>query len=284
MSRDMVVDSQRLDGALAATADAIRRKSRTLAAIPFDMDDGFSDAVDDIPMTTGVGDWSYVTRWMSTFSVPAKAAPLPETITIDASSWANDRKVFVFPASLNAELGYRHIVVRHSKAVNLSLSNLFQNYYPPRDSPCTITFEDGVSLANVSGALAYIGYNSNAPYPEIYGEIDLGNLTDAMTPSTDWCLLVGHIEFKHNSCTMEQKLSLRLRSTSVGLVALANALHEGTSGKLTLASSNKSLADGTMGTYEWIDEEQCHVFTRDANGGTTLTRFITNVKGWTIAT
>lgn len=48
MKHDAVVDSARLDGALTATAEAIREKTGNTEPIPFDMDNGFKAAVDNI--------------------------------------------------------------------------------------------------------------------------------------------------------------------------------------------------------------------------------------------
>lgn len=48
MKHDAVVDSARLDGALTATAEAIREKTGNTESIPFDMDEGFKAAVDNI--------------------------------------------------------------------------------------------------------------------------------------------------------------------------------------------------------------------------------------------
>lgn len=48
MSYDKVVDSTKLDGALSATADAIRTKSGKSGAVLWDMDEGFSEAFDAI--------------------------------------------------------------------------------------------------------------------------------------------------------------------------------------------------------------------------------------------
>lgn len=48
MGYDKIVDSARLDGALTATAEAIRSKTDSTEPIPFDMDKGFSEAVDSI--------------------------------------------------------------------------------------------------------------------------------------------------------------------------------------------------------------------------------------------
>ena len=48
MKHDAIVDSARLDGALTATAEAIREKTGNTEPIPFDMDEGFKAAVDSI--------------------------------------------------------------------------------------------------------------------------------------------------------------------------------------------------------------------------------------------
>lgn len=48
MSYDKVIDSARLDGALTATAEAIRSKTESAEPITFDMDTGFKSAVEGI--------------------------------------------------------------------------------------------------------------------------------------------------------------------------------------------------------------------------------------------
>jgi hypothetical protein len=48
MGYDAVVDSAKLNGALTATADAIRRKTDSADPITFDMDEGFKSSVDGI--------------------------------------------------------------------------------------------------------------------------------------------------------------------------------------------------------------------------------------------
>jgi len=53
MAIDKAIDSARLDGALAATADAIRAKTGGTEKIPFDPDTGYADEVASIEQKTG---------------------------------------------------------------------------------------------------------------------------------------------------------------------------------------------------------------------------------------
>lgn len=53
MALDKLVDSAKLDGALKATADAIRAKTGESDPILWDEDTGFADAIDAMLLQTG---------------------------------------------------------------------------------------------------------------------------------------------------------------------------------------------------------------------------------------
>lgn len=72
-------------------------------------------------------------------------------------------------------------------------------------------------------------------------------------------------------------LSDSSRLTNESLVNIANALFTGAAKTLTLNATPKGRLSTIMGT---VDND---IFTADENGDTTLTSFITNTKGWTVA-
>ena len=50
MALDKLIDSARLDGALSATATAILSKTGGSTPLTWDMDEGFADVIEDIPI------------------------------------------------------------------------------------------------------------------------------------------------------------------------------------------------------------------------------------------
>lgn len=68
------------------------------------------------------------------------------------------------------------------------------------------------------------------------------------------------------------------------LVSLANGLMEGVTGQtLTLHATPKEKCSSIIGSYSLDETETYHIFSVDDNGDMTLSEFITEVKGWTLA-
>lgn len=237
-----------------------------------------------------VGDWTDATKWISTFTVDASAAPLPDTIILDASNISSTSKVFNLPTAWTVDYGYRHIIIKNSNIKPFMLQGLYQNYYPTgRDEAVTCIFEDGMQVANVALSLQYIGYNSNVPWPKIYGEIDL-SLLDGTKQYFLNTMTVAHIEFKPNSCSLLSQFSFASYNSTdkanqlddESCISIANALKDGIAGAITLPSALQTRFSSIMGqndntTYNY------NFFVKDTNGTLTLLDFITNKKGWTIS-
>jgi len=78
MAYDKVVDSAKLDGAISATADAIRSKTGKSDAIPWDDDTGFADAVRDIETGGGSGSPDYNLPYASKLTSMFEGATMPD--------------------------------------------------------------------------------------------------------------------------------------------------------------------------------------------------------------
>ena len=282
MAVDKLVDSTQLDADLTSVANAIRTKGGTSAQMAFPA--GFVSAVEAIPSGgSDPGDWTNATKHMGTFTFNNVTVPLPETITVDASSVSETGAVFSFPSGWSADYGYRNILVKNSNKRKMALTSIFHNYYPPLTSPCTITFEDGVTVANVRNCLQYIGYNSRAPYyPQIYGEIDLSELTDSTVTNCD--ITASHIEFKPNTCSLSSQLTFQRSGNYLdnpSLVSIANVLKDGVSGTITFKSNAEIQIQAIVGRNDTSDGY--NKFVADSTGTLTLTDFITTVKGWNLS-
>lgn len=121
---------------------------------------------------------------------------------------------------------------------------------------------------------------------EIDAEIDISSITnshftdDAFTA----CNSLKSISFKQNCIQVPISFSSSSLLSVSSCVSVANGLSESVSDKsITFHSTTKSQLDTILGTVSLDPTETFHIFTEDASGTVTLTDFITNTKGWTIA-
>lgn len=92
------------------------------------------------------------------------------------------------------------------------------------------------------------------------------------------------IEIVPNTCRMSISYSDCNKLTDASLVNIANSLVSGAY-TLTLHSTPKNRCASILGTVSSVTDGTgtYDFFTADANGAVTLTDFITNTKGWTVA-
>lgn len=103
------------------------------------------------------------------------------------------------------------------------------------------------------------------------------------------CGELEEIAFVENSISLSgMPLGNSSKLTDNSLISIANGLMENTSGAamtLTMHATPKSRCDEINGTVSTVTEgDLTHsIFAKDESGATTLTEFITSVKGWTLA-
>lgn len=117
----------------------------------------------------------------------------------------------------------------------------------------------------------------------IYGELDFTSCTNS-SGTFGQCIALENVSFKAN--TIPKSLSFYYSSllTDNSIVSIANGLSESVSGQtLTLHADIKTKLSTIFGTVTLDDTQSYHVFTADSGGTVTLSEFITNTKGWSIA-
>lgn len=82
MALDKLVDSTQLDGALEATADAIRAKAGSSAAIAWDADEGFKEAIEAIPTSGGSSAQPLTITKNGTYTAPTGTSYSPVTVDV----------------------------------------------------------------------------------------------------------------------------------------------------------------------------------------------------------
>lgn len=113
---------------------------------------------------------------------------------------------------------------------------------------------------------------------EIAGQsLDFSSITSA-TNTFGQCTALETVRFVPSSILQNLDFHMSTHLTNDSLVSIANGLNENVTAKtLTLGSSLNTRCGQIVGTV--TDD----LFTIDAGGSTTLTDFITNTKGWTLA-
>jgi len=223
---------------------------------------------------------------MSSFEFPSNII-LPETLIIDASNLSSTKKIWNFPSAWTQDFGYRKVIVKNSNIHPFSLNGVVQNYYPTgRTTPIIVIFEDGMTVANITAALQYIGYNTSPPWPKIYGEIDL-SLLDGTVPYF-WNPNVEHIEFKPNTCFLTTQFAFNYNKAvdflatcdNETIISIGNVLNDNTNGNLSFPDSAITRISSIMGNNNTTNGY--NLFIPDENGTISLKDFITNIKGWNL--
>lgn len=261
----------RVTGAeLAAVGDAIAQKSGTEApAWP----EGFTQAVEGI-------DLSVKEMWNRMTTAPLfTGAALPETVTLDFSGCANMRNMNgVMRGSTTA----KEITIILPPVVPSSGYHHFAFDCKALEKITFIgdTFGVGKLLGLVGKCPrlhtvdAYLPVDKHLgatnDYNPIYGSPAIENIRYIPNSSPTTVTVVYH--------QWQSKLS----DTSV--ISLANGLSANT-GTLTLHADVKTRCGTILGRVSTVTEGETSYdfFTADGNGDTTLTEFITQVKGWTLA-
>lgn len=108
--------------------------------------------------------------------------------------------------------------------------------------------------------------------------LDLSNVTTSANLTNLIGQNVKDIRFVPSCCNVSWQLAAPIKASDDTLVSVANALNGSVTGQtLTLHSSKKARCGEIVGTVT------DGIFAIDAHGGMTLTEFITNTKGWTLA-
>lgn len=127
MSYDKLVDSAQLDGALTATADAIRTKTSGTAPIAWDADDGFAAAVEGIEVTAPTAS-AYDVQSVDngdgtqTIEIADSAGTITDGIVVkarDADGWATEVDLYCADGKIPNRL-----------FVNGNENNTFGSYNP----------------------------------------------------------------------------------------------------------------------------------------------------------
>jgi len=266
MAVDKLVDSTQLNADLTTVANAIRTKGGTGASLSFPS--GMAQAIASIP-SGGIPDF------IGSLTLnPNKKASLPSTMEIDCTNIISLRS---FESSIGHTMPYGA-----SSCNELVLRNL-QNgidltYFAENGGIPKITFDGGVKPST----MRYFSSDTTGHTTEcqVLGEIDLSGLTASLIST-----LVKTIEihFKPNSLSLAVNEASKSTWTNQVAISLANALKESVSNTITLKSSARPMFDLILGTVSLDETQTYHIFTADVNGTTTLTEFITQTKGWTLA-
>lgn len=213
---------------------------------------------------------TYATMLRGLFSTQSTMSPIPtnvpKNIVIDAPNCQSIYEICSQESFSESEsLGIESITLKLYQPVIGRLA--FNRNYSIK----TINFPNGITL---KGEIASFLYQSNVE--EIIGTIDLtAGMSAVSNAFTDAHLKT--ISFARNCIDFSTRFN-SADLTDDSLVSIANALSDSASGlSLTHNTTAKTRCDQIVGTVT------DGVFTADAGGSTTLTDFITNTKGWTLA-
>ena len=261
---------------LTETADAIRAKTGDSAAIEWESGTGFADAVAAIPSGGGTNYFdtctgiSYLYQCDFTTGKPT----VPEKIVLD------------LPACRIASLAFRQYI--GDSRYNLGIKEVDITFYRPvvaqnmfmrNSSIQKITFPNGITLTStyygfledasaVKSVIGKIGFSAPQAYNSIYA---------FRAP------ILENIEFVENQIPFNARFD-STALTDASILSIANGLSESASAQtLTMPAAVKTRMDAMMGTVALDTTQTYHIFTQDIGGTVTLSDFITNTKGWTLA-
>lgn len=281
-----IVDRDKLDAALTATASAIRSKTGSSGSIAFDMatDMGFKSAIESIP-SGGLPEWlMYVETLNGKLYTGATAENLPETMTIELPNAIAAPSSFFNASSTSC----RHIIVIYKEnAQNILLSSYAGGSGFKPQGVEKVTLRAGTSeVIKVTNTQTPNICNANS-VKELDCVLDLSLYTYALSPTSGYAFGSGMETFRVKPNTMVAKNNNFSNSpalTDNTLINLANGLKAGNA-TLTLHTTSKGRLTAILGTVSQITDDTgtYDFFTADAGGSTTLQNFITQTKGWTIA-
>lgn len=270
MALDKLVDSAQLDADLEDVADAIRAKGGTSAQLAFPA--GFVSAIGDIQTGGGEiqlrGNLYFDTD--SGLTNPVKVKSYKYAAFSCAMTYANSTLGgVIFDLSGDATNGFNCIVGSFNTANNAG-------------ALIKIISSDGTGWMHISnGGQCFRGQTR---LEEISCRVTTDALTAADRTFTN-CTALKYINFVPDRCQMPLPLGNSSALTDAGLVAIANGLKGGDAKTVTLHATPKARCAQIVGTVSQVTDDSgtYDFFTADAGGTVTLTDFITNTKGWTLA-
>lgn len=273
-----IVDRDKLDTALTATASAIRAKTGGSASIAFDMttDMGFKSAIESIP-SGGEDYFQYATSCNSFF----KGAVIPDSVKIDLPHVTDLQYMF------NESSGGDTVELTLGSQVT-SMSYFMAHQSNDGKSTVTKLKIDG-DLSAVKSYARFIRYCSSLV--EVDADIDFRSISGSSDINTMFDCVYGiplKIRFVPNTLSIASAAGIfnnRIFDDE-SFVSLCNCLIVTTTMKIiALSRDNKQRCTTLLGTVSQRTDDTgtYDFFTADAAGTVTLEQFITQTKGWTIA-
>lgn len=142
-----------------------------------------------------------------------------------------------------------------------------------------IIFPNGIIITS-----AYYDFINDSIVESIIGPIGFNNPTDYTTTKNAFNVsTLKDIEFIPNQIIYDISFTNTDILTDDSIVSICNGLNETVADKtLTMSSTVKTKMNNMNGIVTIPSGELYHIFTLDENGTTTLSNFITNIKGWTV--
>lgn len=209
------------------------------------------------------------THFMQTFSGFA-GSKLPESLTIDLYNCTGTATYPLNNVSSSAASGTHLTLVFNDASIIKSLNTL-------------IWAANGIKKLTISGNLSavttyeYFGY-LNSMTTQLDFEFDFSSVINSKNANISISQYIEEMRYKPNTLSVSQNLDQALGLSDVSLVSIANGLNAAAEGNtLTVNSTKKTRCNEILGHISG------GTFVIDASGTVTLTDFITNTKGWTLA-
>lgn len=259
------VDETKLNAALTASADAIREKTGDTAQINFDMENetGFESAIEEIESGGGIDHISLL-----------RSAAFSGAAILDGD-------ILDFRNAETLDTTFRYAGL--SKDITLLISDKLTN---AREL-----------LRGTSGTITIIGTTKNVTNFQGFAKVGARTIRGTSIDFSS-AEIVSEL-FSYGNYGLDARfepntLSINAANTWTGnnygfanddsLVSYANCLKEGIQGATVyLVTSDIARCNTILGTVSADATGIFHIFTEDVGGTVTLTDFITNTKGWTIA-
>lgn len=145
-----------------------------------------------------------------------------------------------------------------------------------------IVFPNGLKIMPNASVYDFLP-GGNSVLESVIGELDFSNAYEYNANDAFKCATLKDITFKQN-CLDKSYTFTSTVLTDASVLSICNGLNEAVTGKtLTMPADVKTRMDAMLGTVAIDSTETYHIFTQDAQGTVTLTDFVTNTKGWTLA-
>lgn len=227
----------------------------------------------------GGADWSLVKQLTNTFwdGVTQDSDTLPSTVELYLPACVKAERAFVRQYSTNHEL---IDVILHFDDNSPTITSLYCALYQSYIRNAKITGD----LSGVTTYQNFIMYTNSIV--KLDAELDFSSCTTATAVSigNGVSTTLTYLRYKPNTLSFSQSLASQKVLDEDSLVSIANGLNETATGQtLTLYSTKKTLCDSIMGTVGMDAGNTYHIFTANQSGTVSLSDFITNTKGWTLA-